>query len=110
MEYKLLDDLQVSLRTITPKILKQAKAYNIFDFDKNVSDCFKELSNYFFDNKKFKEVLGILFNYDFSSLSDEKIDEINLEEVSRAFYDFFLRLSTSIAESENFKKLLKNIT
>lgn len=108
--YKLTDNIQCKLKKITPKVLKEAKSFGIDSIDISIIDNFKNFSEAFFDTEKLRKILNLLFEYDFSNIKDEELEEIDLEEVSRAFIDFFLKLSMSITESESFKRILKNLS
>lgn len=107
--YRLNQNLSCELRKITPKVLKSAKEQGLIDLEQPITENFKLISASFLDNEKLRKLLNVIFDYDFSELNDEEIEDINLEEVSKAYIDFFLKLSTSITESENFKKILKNL-
>lgn len=108
--YKLSQSINCNLKKITPRVLKSAKEKGVIDLEQPITENFKLISSSFLDSEKLKELLNIIFDYDFTNISEEEIENIDLEEVSKAYIDFFLKLSTSITESENFKKILKNLS
>ncbi|MCX7611845.1 MAG: hypothetical protein N2043_09695 [Ignavibacterium sp.] len=108
--YKLTGDIQVTLAKVTPRRLKEAKELKLFDFDLQLTEAYKEFASSFFDYNEFRRRLNIIFDYKFDDVPDEVLDEFDLEEVSKGFFDFFLRLQTSISESQNFRKILQNLT
>jgi len=91
MTYRLTDNIEVKLNKVTPKALKKLRESGVYDYSKPTNEVFQALQKAFLeDDEKFRLLLEGLFEQVPEGI---ELDDINLDEVSNALFDFFGKLA-----------------
>lgn len=108
MSYKLTDKIDVRLRKITPKLLKEARELGLWDKTINTMDAFEKISDYILNEEGARKVINLLFEINDKDLEQLVYEDLDIEELIRGYWDFFYKLPTVLTKSEYFSKILKS--